>query len=216
MSATTFNGYLFSKLANIGSKQEGPVYQLQQFDYKEHVVIKKVENWKQDPVLHPFLNKKVTIEGSQAISGIDYRKIRDWKTAEDKDEESLILDLELGSDVLWVNKMLPGPNPPQSFDLTLLVKWPYRSVWEGQCPTTQIYDFWIEYGKETIWRWSDGKFFAQVVTPVTIPGGDFHRFPEVWSFKPETIEHEGSYVARALFVASGQVVSRDFKVKFAQ
>ena len=70
-----FENYLFSKLENIGSKNEGPKYFLQLFDYKEIVVIKQVQLWQQDPKLHKFLNKKVTIGGELSPGGIIYERI---------------------------------------------------------------------------------------------------------------------------------------------
>ena len=210
-----FDGYLFSKLHLIGSKSEGPTYFLQQFDYKEYEVIKHAHLWKEDPELHKFLARKVTIEGAMSFNGIVYKNIMEYKPAEVKEEKRLVVDLKLGTDILWVNKMPPGPQLSQAMDLTLLVKWPYRSIWEGLCPSTQMYDFFIEHEGKTIWTWSQSKVFAQVITPVHIPGGDFHEFPEVWKVNPEDMVSEGTYTARAIFIASGQEVSKDFEVKMA-
>ncbi len=212
-----FHGYLFAKLAAIGSKSEGPSYFLQQFDYKEIPVIKKVYLWQEDPKLHPFLNKKVTIEGVMSYSGIEYKKIGDFKPGKLKvaDEHRLEVTLETQPDVIWVNKMPPGPNPPQFLELTMSVKWPYRSIWEGQCPTTQLYDFWIELDGKPVWRWSDGKMFAQMITPVKIPGGSPFKFTEVWKIDPAAITTEGVYTAYCLFIASGQEAKAEFELKFA-
>ncbi|RCV64089.1 Intracellular proteinase inhibitor [Methanophagales archaeon] len=210
-----FDGYLFSKLHLIGSKSEGPTYFLQQFDYKEYEVIKHAHLWEEDPELHKFLARKVTIEGAMSLNGIVYKNIMKYKPTGVKGEKRLVVDLKLGTDILWVNKMPPGPQPSQPMDLTLMVKWPYRSIWEGLCPSTQMYDFFIEHEGKTIWTWSQGKVFAQVITPVHIPGGDFHEFPEVWKVNPEDIVSEGTYTARAIFIASGQEVSKDFEVKMA-
>ena len=208
-----FDGYMFSKLHLIGTKSEGPTYFLQQFDYKDYKVIKHAQLWEEDPELHKFLARKVTIEGSMTLNGIVYEKIVDYKPMKAREEKGLVADLKLGTDILWVNKMPPRPQPSQGMDLTLLVKWPYRSIWEGHCPSTQIYDFFIEHEGKTIWTWSQGKAFAQVITPAYIPGGDFHEFPEVWKINPDDLESEGSYTARAIFIASGQEVSKDFEVK---
>lgn len=213
-----FDGYLFAKLDCIGSKSEGPKYFLQHFDYKQDVVIKQVHLWEEDPGLHRFLNKKVMIEGTLSSSGIVYGAISDYKPG-NKAEEKKMLEVELktGTDTLWINKMPGGSQPAQCMDLGLLVKWPYRSIWRGQCPTTQIYEFWIVYNGKPIWTWSEGKVFAEVVTPVDIPGGsEFHEFAEVWKINSDTIVSEGLYTARALFVASGQEVSKEFEIRFAQ
>ena len=59
--------------------------------------------------------------------------------------------------------------------------------------------------------------FAEVVTPISIPGGsDFHEFPEVWKINPADIVSEGIYTAGALFIASGQEVTKEFEIRFAQ
>jgi hypothetical protein len=75
----SFEGYLFSKLANIDTRAEGPVYFLQQFDEKELHVIKQANLWQEDRKLHPFLNKKVKIEGEMSPEGIAYTSISAWQ-----------------------------------------------------------------------------------------------------------------------------------------
>jgi hypothetical protein len=212
-----FDGYLFSKLHLIGSKSEGPTYILQQWDYSEIPVVKKVMPWKEDPKLHEFLARKVTIKGKFGPEGIAYDEIRDLQPPILVEKQpALELDLRLETDILWVNKMPPtDPQMKQTFDLTLLVKWPYRSIWHGLCPTSQIYDFFIEREGEIIWQWSWGKVFAEVTTLVAIPGGGFVEFPVTWVFSPAEIESEGTYTASALFIASGQGVSKDFEIRFA-
>ncbi len=58
--------------------------------------------------------------------------------------------------------------------------------------------------------------FAEVITPVSIPGGDFHEFVEVWKINPDNIVSEGIYKAGALFIASGQEATEEFEIRFAQ
>jgi len=214
-----FDGYLFAKLAAINSRSEGPVYFLQQFDYKEYPVIKQVHPWQEDSNLHPFLNKKVSIEGEMSYSGIEYKKIGEFKpertAVADTGENRLNVTLETKPEVVWVNKMPPGPNPPQFLELAMSVEWPYRSIWEGYCPTAQLYDFWIELDGKPVLRWSDGKVFAQVITPVRIPGGSPCEFTEVWKIDPAAITVEGVYTAYCLFIASGQEAKAEFEMKFA-
>jgi len=212
-----FNGYLFSKLQAIGSRSEGPIYYLQQFDYKEFVVLKKVQPWQGDPKLSQFLNKKVTIQGQLGMSGIDYKTIVPYKAKGANGKgPSLIVDLKLGTSTLIVDQMPPGPHPPQSLALTLRVKWPYRSIWTGHLLTTQIYDFMIDHKGKTIWRWSAGKVFGQIVHPISISGGSFHEFPEVWTFDPDSIMSGGRYTARGIFLATGQEATADFKIEIAE
>lgn len=67
-------GYLFAKLDAIGTRSEGPVYYLQQYDYKEHVVIKQVNLWEEDPVLHPLIAQKIVLLGTLTPEGIEYQQ----------------------------------------------------------------------------------------------------------------------------------------------
>ncbi len=213
-----FDGYLFSKLHLIGSKSEGPIYILQRWDYSENPVIKKAELFQEDKNLHKFLGQKVTIEGTFGQDGIRYEKISDLSPkpqAKDVVEpHKLEVSLKLEHEVLHVDKMPPQPKP-QGMNLTLLVKWPYRSIWHGMCPTSQIYDFFIEKDGKIIWQWSKGQMFLMVFTPVNIPGGDPVEFSVRWSFSSAEIQAEGDYLARAVFVASGQEATKAFQVKFA-
>ena len=69
------NGFLFSKLQAIGSRSEGPVYFLQQFDEKEIPILKKVHLWEEDPVLQKLLGKKVTLHGRLSGGRIEYKDV---------------------------------------------------------------------------------------------------------------------------------------------
>jgi hypothetical protein len=74
-----YEGFLFFVLMAIGTKSEGPDYQLQQFDYKVVPVIKKAEMFQEDKTLHKYVHKKVVIEGNLTEKGIEYQKISDYK-----------------------------------------------------------------------------------------------------------------------------------------
>jgi len=213
-----FDGYLFSKLHLIGTKSEGPFYILQRWDYSEHPVIKKAMPWQEDPNLHKFLDKKVTIEGAFGQDGIRYEKISVLSSGPAMEQDlagphNLEVSLKLEHEVLWVDKMPQQPKP-QSMNLTLLVKWPYRSIWHGVCPTSQIYDFFIEKDGKIIWQWSKGRMFSMIVTPVNVPGGDPVEYSVRWSFSSDQIKTEGDYLARAVFIASRQEAARAFQAKF--
>lgn len=210
------HGYLFSKLDNIGSKSEGPAYHLQQFDYTELEVMKQANLWQEDPVLHPLIASKVTLIGDVRPDGIMYEQAHPY-TPDDLSGtlQKLQVALILEDDTLWIDKMPGSANTEQTMALTLSVTWPFRSIWESQCPTTQRHDFWIEYQGNTLWRWSDGQVFADVITPVKIPGGSPHKFTEVWPVNTAAITDEGIYTAHAVHIASGITVSDTFKIKFA-
>jgi hypothetical protein len=210
------HGYLFAKLSNIGSKSEGPAYYLQQFDYTELEIVKQVNLWEEDPALHPFIASKVTLLGDVHPDGVVYEQIYAY-TPDDLSGSihKLQVALELEDDTVWIDKMPGSPAAEQSMNLTLSVTWPYRSIWEGQCQTSQLHDFWVEHEGETVWRWSEGQIFLDVITPVRIPGGSPHKFTEVWPINAATIPGEGIYTAKAIHMASGITVSETFKIKFA-
>jgi len=211
-----FDGYVFSKLHAIGTKSEGPAYFLQQWDYREIQIAKKAHLWEDDPALHQFLGKKATIEGSLDQNIIHYDKITGYQPSKEPElQKKLEVRVKPERDVLWVNKMPGGGEAKQSMGLTLLVKWPYRSIWTGLCPTSQIYDLFVERNGEIIWQWSKEHVFLEVLTPVEVPGGDFIPYTETWYFHPKDIRSEGIYTARGKFIASGQEAIANFEIKFA-
>jgi len=208
-----FEGYLFAKLFFIGTKSEGPAYYLQQWDYKEVHVVKKVNSWEEDPELRKFLNRKVTIEGAMAEEGIEYGKVSELVHLVNE-KKKLELHLQV-PEKFWVNKM-PGPGPIKHFfPILLTVEWPYRSIWQGTCPTSQLFDFTIEKNGCSIWKWSSNKFFLQTLTPLVIPGGKPIEYAANWEFKANEIKEEGTYIAKAQFIASNQVIEKKFEIKFA-
>lgn len=214
---TEFEGFLFAKLDKIGSKSEGPVYFLQSWDEKETELIKKVKPWQEDPVLEPYLNKKVIVFGEKAGGMIDYKKIRGINEPENLLEIDLVLGLK--KDVLWVDKMpVPGHFPPELkyLDMSLSVQWPFRSIWHGECPTSKFYDFCIEDAQGRIlWQWSRNMIFKNEPEKINIPGGAPNLFKVKWPYFENIFEKEETYTVRARFIATGQKVSRKFDVKFA-
>lgn len=214
--AERFDGYLFAKLGAIGTESEGPIYLLQQKDYTELHVQKQVPRWENDPVLHKLLGKKVTLLGKYTASGIVYDRAGEQHDAvPDDPTHRLVVSLKTESDTLWVDK-IPGPGKRrQRFGLTLSVQWPYRSIWKGQCPTSQLYEFRIRTHGQEIWRWSTDHVFAHIVTPAIIPGGNPVLYPVFWDFDPAEIREPGEYIATASFLASGQEAEAHFKVGFA-
>jgi hypothetical protein len=106
----TFKGYLFSKLTAIGSKSEGPQYYLQQPDYHELVVRKKVQLWQKDPQLHPHLDSKVVIEGDLTSTGIIYTSINADHSDEGGGEERSAAQAAGGGGVV---PLANGTNPTQ-------------------------------------------------------------------------------------------------------
>jgi hypothetical protein len=68
----TLHGFLFAKLAAIGSRSETPLYYLQQLDDSERRVAVNAKPFQDEPMLRPYLGTKVTVTGT---SGADYFQI---------------------------------------------------------------------------------------------------------------------------------------------
>lgn len=217
-----FHGYLFTNLEAVGTKSEGPVYFLQVFDrqtIRRVKVLKEVYPWEKDPTLHPFLDQKITILGDSQQDCIACRGIRaDVPHAPQVDPELLELTLRLDPEApnpLYVNKMPPGPNTTH-LELTLIVKWPYRSIWWSLCPTSQVYDFFISDEDGVMKKWSDDQVFLARETPIRLIGEKEYAFTEVWELGSDIFADEGTYMATARFVAGGQSIEKRFEVKFAR
>jgi len=212
----TFNGFLFSKLHLIGSKSEGPSYFLQQFDYREILVVKKVHPWQEDPVLQKKLGRKVTLDGELTAQGIQYHQIADLHRSLTSSTKAAGLNVQLKpeSPEIWLNKMPPSPSP-RPFALMLAVTCRPDDDWSGVCPTSQLYDFTVELGGHTIWRWSDGRVFLPVLTPVMMPAGATFTYSETWIIVPENISEEGMYTLRGLYIPSGQEAQAEVRIRFA-
>lgn len=207
-----FAGFLFSKLFRIGTRSEGPEYFLQDLQQQENnlelEIKKQVELWQEDPRLQLFLGHKVTIRGELVDGQLNYELMHPYDRP-----EPLILQLQLEQDTLRLNK---GhlPSRPLPFEIRLLVHWPYRSIWTGVVPTTQIYDFFVEQDGQVLWQWSCGQTFDPQETQVQILGGSPRPFPVVWMFDPDQIEAEGFYLIRGSFLASDQTVEKWLEIRF--
>jgi hypothetical protein len=148
----TFRGYLFSKLAAIGSKSEGPRYYLQQPDYTELVVQKKAELWEKDPTLHPHLDSKVVIEGELSAAGIVYSSIN----AERSDggataSRSAMQDPAGGGGIVPLGAA-PGPNPIGTIEVVGVLH-AYRMILFGNTAVAITFGplrLFIDYSHATV------------------------------------------------------------------
>ena len=84
MKKGTIRGKLFTKLEAKGSMSEGPSYWLKPTDeygekWEEILIRKKTMLWQDDPALHPFVAKQVSVEGeiieTKDTITMDYDKI---------------------------------------------------------------------------------------------------------------------------------------------
>ena len=85
---------------------------------------------------------------------------------------------------------------------------PMRSDYKGTARTTQTFDvevFFVGVDKETsVWKWSKGHVFGQVVTTVSIEAVHNWKPTEkiVWTFKAAEVK-DGKYRAVASFIPTG-------------
>lgn len=121
-----------------------------------------------------------------------------------------------GSDLLKYDlKAKPGdltvdrmpPTGPKSYEeeFVFTVTNPRKMDFNGTAPTSQKFDvevFFMGVDKKTsVWKWSAGKVFSQIVTPVPIPAGKSWSPEEkvVWTFKAADVK-DGKYRAVASFI----------------
>ncbi len=70
-------------------------------------------------------------------------------------------------------------------------------------PTAQLYDFQVEQDGREVWRWSAGRAFATVVTPLELPPGGSRTFRERW---PQA-DAAGRQVPAGTYAASGSLLT---------
>jgi len=99
-----FEGYLFSKLMNIGSKSQGPQYYLQEKDYSETIVNKKCQPWQIDKQLHKNLDSWVSIDGKLYDNKIEYNNITQAQQTKSAIVEPVNLTVHTPANIIWVNK----------------------------------------------------------------------------------------------------------------
>jgi hypothetical protein len=225
-----FEGYLFAKLFAIGSKSEGPEYFLQQWTDSQKnsdTQIKKKSNlWEEDPELHSLLGRKVSIEGKLNLEKIEYTKIEVVSTLPNSEQDKLKFALKIEgqgyneaegllSIILKPSNTFSAPSPLRKLNIILTVEWPFRSIWHGECPTSQLYDFYItDLEEKTIWQWSKSMIFTQNKTSVNIPGGSPIEFPVSWYYQGEALEKMKTLNFKAIFSSTGNVINKAIKIKF--
>jgi len=103
------------------------------------------------------------------------------------------LDVELR---LEKQRYEPGDEVP----LTLIVQNSGEQTVRLEAATSALYDFAItnEVG-EQVWRWSDGKAFAMVISELVLGPGETKRFQEVWP----AVKADGTPLSAGVYVAHG-------------
>lgn len=80
------------------------------------------------------------------------------------------------------------------------------------CPTSKIHDFFLEKDGKRIRTWSDGLAFITQTTKVDIPGGTPHPYFVKWTLDNPKEPAEGEYTVSALFIASGEEATANFRL----
>lgn len=69
-------------------------------------------------------------------------------------------------------------------------------------PSSQLYDFAVIQGGREVWRWSAGRMFMALVTPLEIAPGQARVFTEVWDQR----DRDGQPVAPGYYVVQGVLI----------
>lgn len=75
--------------------------------------------------------------------------------------------------------------------------------------TGQLFDFWVTQNDKTIWRWSDGRMFTQVVTRQTLNADGTLHFEVQWDGKDSNGRPvpPGAYMVHARWTAHTELAS---------
>ncbi|MFQ5949103.1 MAG: BsuPI-related putative proteinase inhibitor, partial [Nitrospiria bacterium] len=115
---------------------------------------------------------------------------------EARSERALPLQLSLSTDQA---AYLPG----QPVRLTLTLTNPGNIDITLSFRSSQQTDFVIRRDKQEIWRWSDGRMFAQVLTQMKLGPNERRAFHAIWDQKDREVRQVpvGSYEAVGLLLA---------------
>ena len=69
-------------------------------------------------------------------------------------------------------------------------------------PSSQLYDFVVLQNSLEVWRWSRGRMFLTVLTPLTIRPGETRRFKEKWDQRDQAGRPvgPGDYVVEGILI----------------
>jgi hypothetical protein len=100
-------------------------------------------------------------------------------------------------------------------EFTLIVRNESRSDFRGQTHTGQLFDFVVHLKGQpgtVSWRYSDGKVFPQMITPVEIDAGKAWERKADWEFAISGVT-DGHYTVIATFMATKETATADFEIK---
>lgn len=92
----------------------------------------------------------------------------------------------------------------QPVTITLILCNDTATEQEYEFPTSQQYDIMIEQGGNTVWTWSEGRFFMQAFTTLTLKPSECKMFTEQWDQVDSTGQQvpAGTYTVRGIIAGT--------------
>lgn len=142
-----------------------------------------------------------------------------FESGETRNREGRAIHVEEGVDTIKLlfsvdpNPVAPGTHLALKVSVTNVSKEPRKLSFRS----SQRYDFWIidSTGVE-VWRWSDGRMFAQMLEDVTLKPGETLDFAESWDLTDASGApvKEGEYSAYAN-VSADELRDKELKIGIA-
>jgi hypothetical protein len=125
-------------------------------------------------------------------------------------EEGRIIEVSKGIDDLIVSLSVK-PNPVaagENLALTISVANTAQESRKLAFRSSQRYDFWVvDANGDEIWRWSEGRMFAQVLEDVMLESAQKSEFIESWKL----IDSKGTPVKAGDYKVFGAIVADELK-----
>ncbi|MDI6816602.1 MAG: BsuPI-related putative proteinase inhibitor [Actinomycetota bacterium] len=125
-------------------------------------------------------------------------------------EEGRTIEVSKGIDDLIVSLSLQ-PNPVavgENLAMAISVENTAKESRKLSFRSSQRYDFWVvDANGDEIWRWSEGRMFAQVLEDVVLESAQKTEFTESWNL----IDSKGAPVKAGEYRVFGAIVSDELK-----
>ncbi len=89
----------------------------------------------------------------------------------------------------------------ETVKITLILCNDTAAVQEYEFPTGQQFDVFVERGANEVWRWSEGQFFMQAFTTVTLQPGECKMFEVEWN----QLDSTGQQVQPGVYTVRGVI-----------
>ena len=97
-------------------------------------------------------------------------------------------------------------SPGEPVRISLVVTNTTRQPVTYQFSSSQQYDFWALRDGREIWRWSRDKFFAQMLTSLTLKPGESKTFAQTWNLRDNSGQPapDGAYIMMGQLTTMGE------------